>query len=144
MSSLSEVLYRPLDKTSKSERGFVFKPWIRSMATIPAPLIREHYVEAAKSTVRELFQRSTIIVAEDAAHPGDLFGVVSFEPGKALHLLYVKELLRGHGIGTDLLALATQHLPDPFHYTIKTRAVRKFLAGGKYQPKLVNPEQPTK
>lgn len=135
---MSEVLYRSLNKEDKSERGFVFKPWIRSMATTPAPLIREHYVEAAKNTARELFRRATIIVAEDAEHPGDLFGFVAFEPEHALHCLYVKELLRGHGIGTDLLGLATEHLPSPYPYTIKTRAVHRFLSGGKYQPRLVN------
>ena len=114
------------------------------MATIPAPLIREHYVEAAKNTVRELFQRSAIIVAEYAEHKGQLFGFVAYEPGYALHCIYCKELMRGMGIGKDLLAIATGTLPSPYPYTIKTRAVRKFLAGGKYQPKLVNPEQPTK
>lgn len=135
---MAEVLYRPADLYAKGELGFILKPLIRYIAAHPTPLAKKHFVEAAKRTAQDLVKRSTCIVAEYAAHPGQLFGYVLYEPQKCLHLVYVKELMRGNGIGSDLLAQARQFLPGKLEYTVKTKVSRKFLPEANYNPRLVN------
>lgn len=136
--STGEILYRPVDYSRKGELGFILKPLIRYIAAHPAPLLKRAYVEAAKLTANTILRRSTVIVAEYAHEAGQLFGFVIYEPQRCLHLVYVKELLRGNGIGTDLLAQARQFLPNELEYSVKTKNAKSFLPEARYNPRLVN------
>lgn len=140
---MSEITFRPLNRADNSELNFVRKAWIRYSMGHSAPLVKKHYAEAAKRTVAELLERSSVTVAEYTECPGQLFGFVAFEPERCLHVVYVKELMRNNGIGKSLLGMALEHLPTPVPCTIRTKQSRWFVPGFSFSPKLVNNDKKT-
>lgn len=132
---MPEILYRPLQP---DERNFVLKPVVRYILGNAAPLVKKHHAEAAKKTANELLDRSTVVVAEYEQRKGQLFGFVMFEPQKCLHAIYVKDMMRGQGIGSALLAVAREYLPGELKYTIRTPMSKRFLPEAEYAPRLVN------
>lgn len=133
-----DLIFRPVNPGAKGEFGFVVKSWIRYILDTNAPLIKQYYAEAAARTVNDLFARSRVYVAALAASPDDLFGYVAYEPGKCLHMLYVKASARRMGIGSELLSMALQDLPTPLEYTCRTRQSKPFLKNAKHNPRQVN------
>jgi GNAT superfamily N-acetyltransferase len=148
---MTEVRFRTAEPKDK---GFILKSWIRSYANSPwaGALSRERLMKAITGTIADLRQRGAEwVVAASASNPDVLYGFVCFErgwPWPLLHYVYVKDMYRNMGIGSQLVGQTACHLLNDtggkmtprLRYTFRAATKPRFLPeairSGKFSPQL--------
>lgn len=128
-----------------SDTNFVLKSWLRTYRksdethTVSSPIYYEHM----GPEVQEFIDRATILVAVDGTNvpETELLGFIAFEPMTdnltALHYIYVKDVMRHFGFGSELFAAAGLKKDEPFIYTFhapEARKLKKHATGGSHYP----------
>lgn len=138
------VLFRPAE--TRDDLKFMIKSWLRDYCHPRNPwagsLERELQMRALKETITLLMKNENVYIcmACNEENPDQIFGFVCYEDGHdypVLHYVYVKALMRGNNIGSDLVAIARGKAKGVMRYTFRTPACRKFLQGAKFNPNLV-------
>ncbi len=128
-----------LDSPRADELNFVFDSWARSFqkskwaGNIPNNLY-DSVSRACSAEIIDRGARVVVAVEEMADGTRNIVGYSVSEPKKkVLHYLYVKQALRGLGIGARLLADAVKGETN-WRYTHKTAACDGFLRGMQWDP----------
>lgn len=139
---MSEILYRP--PKTKSDLGFVLKSFIRTFAKSPhsGPYPRKHLVRCIRDSVADLLRdpATRVTLACNPQDPDQIYGFVCYDVDRefpVLHAVYVKDMFRKMGIGSDLVAIARGSRKGVMRYTHKTPVCNKFLPHALYRPGLV-------
>lgn len=113
-------------------------PWAGAVAN---NVFRAVYAE----TIRQLVARgSVVLLAVNPAKPDHILGFLCFEYTRdnvpVVHMCFVKDWARKHGVAKSLLAAAGIDPSARFFYTFKT-GQEKYFPGGKYAPEIARRKQ---
>lgn len=132
---------------TEKDWAFILQSWTRTYARSmdPGPLAPRALADAVHASVSRLLTRPgvEVAVATNPANAFFIFGYVVFErraDGPVLHWVYVKDLYRGYGIGSDLVTYARGDLPGPLRLTYRTPAASRLVPEAVYAPKLARPQ----
>ena len=136
----NETIFRPY---TPEDLPFIYKSWIRTALAAKqyGSICRPFLADAVKQTIDWLLANgSTVMVSCWAEDPTALSGFVCFgleSKIPVIHFVYVKNAHRGHGVGSDLVAIGRARKPGKISYTFKTRYTPRVLREADYKPFLV-------
>ena len=113
-----------LRAATKDDTAFVFSSWLKSYRNGPAVRLmnNEDYFRCQAEIITQVLAKSVTLLACDPEDTSVIWGFVVFDEDDC-HYIYVKHLLRGHGIAS-LLWDAAGHPHNATHMTI---AAEKYL-----------------
>lgn len=118
---------------TNNDAGFIFDTWLNSFRRshhtrgIEGPV----YYDEQRRIIETLLPRCSVLMACDSKYPTSLFGYAVAEIIDnllVLHWVYMREALRDHGIGTQLVKTYLDAEPGlaAIIYTHQTKAGRKW------------------
>ena len=135
------VLYRA---ATRDDLRFILSAWVRSFShrrKPPEGVSPKHYRAALRATIADILRRPSTcgVVACNPLNPNLIWGFAVYESGDSpvLFYVYVKEVFRGNGIGTELTRLARDGRPGVMQIAYRTPAGQRLLPEAQYNPRLL-------
>jgi GNAT superfamily N-acetyltransferase len=128
---------------TEKDYPFILQSWVRTYARSfeEGPLWPRAIADAVHASVQRRLSRAgvEVAVATNPTNPWFIFAYVVFErtpDGPVVHWVYVKDMYRNMGIGSDLVAYARGDAPGPLRITYRTPAAARLMPEAVYAPKL--------
>jgi GNAT superfamily N-acetyltransferase len=124
-------------QATSGDRDFVFDAWRQSFfggSGVRGYGDRDHYFTDMGAHIETKLGGSRVLVAHDQADPDLLVGFLAAE-GPTLHYVYVRQRLRGHGIGLRMAATSMREAGEELKFfTHWPKGLRSPLWGLLYRP----------